>query len=68
MHEIRIAEITDEGIRPLPENFEQYTDLIRDFCTFIGQTIRSPKKLAEMMAATRIQDSYRNRLAASFTR
>jgi predicted helicase len=51
VHEIRIAEITDDGIRPLPENFEQFINLICDFCTFIGQTVKSPKKLAEMMAA-----------------
>ena len=50
VHEIRIAEIGENGIRPLPENFEQFTNLTRDFCTFIGQTIKSPKKLAEMMA------------------
>ncbi|MEI7850395.1 MAG: type ISP restriction/modification enzyme [Kiritimatiellales bacterium] len=50
VHEIRIAEITGDTIRPLPENFEQFTNLTRDFCTFIGQTIKSPKKLAEMMA------------------
>ncbi len=51
VHEIRIVEITDDGIRPLPENFEHFTNLIQDFCTFIGQTVKSPKKLAEMMAA-----------------
>ncbi len=51
VHEIRIAEITDDGIRPLPENFDAFTNLIQDFCTFIGQTVKSPKKLAEMMAA-----------------
>lgn len=50
VHEIRIAETGENGICPLPENFEQFTALIRDFCTFIGQTIKSPKKLAEMMA------------------
>ncbi len=51
VNEIRIAEITGDGLRPLPENFEQFTNLIYDFCIFIGQTIRSPKKLAVMMAA-----------------
>ncbi len=33
------------------ENFEEFTDLIKDFCTYIGQTIKSSKKLAEMMAS-----------------
>lgn len=50
VHEIRIAEAGENGIRPLPENFEQFIALICDFCTFVGQTIKSPKKLAEMMA------------------
>lgn len=37
-------------IVPLPENFATFTNLIKDFCTHIGQTIKSSKKLAEMMA------------------
>lgn len=51
VYEIRIAEIEDNKIKPLPENFEQFTDLIKDFCTYIGQTIKSSKKLAKMMAS-----------------
>ncbi|MCB8964207.1 MAG: N-6 DNA methylase [Bacteroidales bacterium] len=47
---IEIGEITDNGIKPLTENFASFENLIRDFCTHIGQTIKSPKKLAEMMA------------------
>ncbi|MBN9351429.1 MAG: N-6 DNA methylase [Chitinophagaceae bacterium] len=47
---ISIAEITDKGIKPLPGNFGSFENLIRDFCVHIGQTIKSPKKLAEMMA------------------
>jgi predicted helicase len=47
---IAIAEITDKGIKPLPENFGSFTNLIKDFCAHLGQTIKSPKKLAEMMA------------------
>ena len=47
---ISIAEITDKGIKPLPENFATFENLIKDFCAHIGQTIKSPKKLAEMMA------------------
>jgi predicted helicase len=35
----------------LPANFEKFTNLVNDFCIFIGQTIRSAKKLAEMMAS-----------------
>lgn len=47
---ISIAEITDKGIKPLPENFGNFENLIKDFCVHIGQTIKSSKKLAEMMA------------------
>ena len=47
---IVIGEITDKGIKPLTENFASFENLIKNFCTHIGQTIKSPKKLAEMMA------------------
>jgi len=47
---IAIAEITDKGIKPIPTNFKPFADLIKDFCTHVGQTITSSKKLAEMMA------------------
>ena len=53
---IAIAEITVKGsngvcsITALPQNFASFENLITDFCTHISQTIKSPKKLAEMMA------------------
>jgi len=47
---ISIAELTTKGIKPLTDNFLGFENLIKDFCTHIGQTIKSPKKLAEMMA------------------
>jgi len=50
VHEIKIAEIADGTIKALPENFAQFENLLKDFCTFIGQTIKSSKKLASMMA------------------
>jgi hypothetical protein len=37
-------------IVPLPENFASFENFIKDFCTHIGQTIKSSKQLAEMMA------------------
>lgn len=37
-------------IIPLPQNFPQFENLIKDFSSYIGQTIKSSKKLAEMMA------------------
>lgn len=47
---IAIGELTDKGIKPLTENFSAFENFIKDFCTHIGQTIKSSKKLAEMMA------------------
>jgi type I restriction-modification system DNA methylase subunit len=51
VHEIRIGEIVDGKVKPLPENFDKFENLIQDFCTFVSQTIKSSKKLAVMMAA-----------------
>jgi type I restriction-modification system DNA methylase subunit len=47
---VAIGEVTAKGIKPLPENFANFENLIKDFCSHIGQTIKSSKKLAEMMA------------------
>ena len=51
IHEIKIGEIEKNAIKPIVENFSEFENLIQNFCTFIGQTIKSSKKLAEMMAA-----------------
>ncbi|WP_047445214.1 type ISP restriction/modification enzyme [Alistipes sp. ZOR0009] len=48
---ITIGEVTAKGIKPLTENFAQFEHFIQDFCIHIGQTIKSSRKLAEMMAA-----------------
>ena len=47
---IAIGEVTGKGIKPIPENFERFENLITSFCSHTGQTIKSSKKLAEMMA------------------
>jgi len=47
---ISIGEITDKGINSLPENFPVFENLIKGFCAHVGQTIKSSKRLAEMMA------------------
>ena len=47
---IAIAEIQNGSIVPLAKNFETFTNLIKDFAIHVGQTIKSSKKLAEMMA------------------
>ena len=51
VHEIRIAEIDQNKIKALTSNFSEFTNLIQNFCSFDSQTIKSPQKLAEMMAA-----------------
>jgi len=47
---VKIAEINHGAIRFLPENYERFAELIKDFSKPRGQTITSPKNLAEMMA------------------
>jgi very-short-patch-repair endonuclease len=47
---VAIATISEKGIQPLPENFKTFENLLKDFCTHVSQTIKSSKKLAEMMA------------------
>lgn len=50
--EVRIGQKLDERtIKLLPEHFEEFENLIQNFGQFSGQTIRSSRKLAEMMAA-----------------
>ncbi len=50
VRKVSIGELTDKGIKPLNENFESFESFIKDFCLHVGQTIKSSKKLAEMMA------------------
>tara|TARA_R110000751_G_scaffold39719_15_gene94597 strand:- start:45601 stop:48708 length:3108 start_codon:yes stop_codon:yes gene_type:complete len=66
---IAIAEITEKGIVALPQNFATFENLIKDFCTHIGQNIKSSKKLAEMMAgkARLLSDVIGNALASDET-
>lgn len=49
--ETRIAEIEDTKLVPLEANFKPFENQIKDFCTHIGQTIKSSHKLAQMMAS-----------------
>ncbi len=50
VRKISIGELTDKGIQPLTDNFSAFEDFIADFCSHHGQTIKSPKRLAELMA------------------
>jgi predicted helicase len=47
---ISIGHIENGTIKPLEGNFEQFTQLFKNFCETISQTIKSPTRLAEMMA------------------
>ncbi|MEX1013528.1 MAG: DNA methyltransferase, partial [Candidatus Paceibacterota bacterium] len=47
---VRIAEVQDGQIVGKPENYGRFEDIIKDFGTHIGQTIRSANKLSKMMA------------------
>jgi len=46
-----IANIQNGNIIANPECFDEFRGLIQNFCTYIGNTIKSPIKLASMMAA-----------------
>lgn len=45
-----IGKISDGSVVGLPDQYQAYTDLIKDFSSYVGQTIKSPSKLAKMMA------------------
>lgn len=47
---VSIAEISGNQIKALPENFSMFENLIKNFSIYLGQTIKSPQKLAKMMA------------------
>jgi predicted helicase len=47
---IAIAKLENGKIEALPENFQRFENLLKDFCVHISQNIKSPKQLAEMMA------------------
>ncbi|MEN9613511.1 MAG: hypothetical protein RLZZ628_4325, partial [Bacteroidota bacterium] len=48
--QIAIAQMTEKGIVPMPDHFATFTRLIQDFCIPKGQTVKSSRQLAEMMA------------------
>lgn len=47
---IAIGEIQGNSIVALPKNFSEFTNLIKDFGSHVSQSIKNPKRLAEMMA------------------
>lgn len=49
--QVSIAEISENQIKALPENFSMFESLIQNFSIYVGNTIRSSQKLAKMMAS-----------------
>jgi len=47
---VAVGEIADGKLTPLPQNYQDFRNLIQDFYTHIGQSIQSALNLAEMMA------------------
>ena len=47
---VNIAQIRDDKVIPVPENFDRFTSLVNEFCRFKGQTVKSASKLSVMMA------------------
>ena len=47
---ISIGEIQGNKVISRNDNFSEFTDLLKDFCSYSGQTIKSASKLSKMMA------------------
>ncbi|MDM8553527.1 N-6 DNA methylase [Desulfococcaceae bacterium HSG7] len=47
---VAVADISGGELTPLPQNYQDFENLIQDFYTHIGQSIKSAQNLAEMMA------------------
>ncbi len=47
---VSVGKIQGDKIIGIPENYSVFISLIRDFCTYAGQTVKSASKLSEMMA------------------
>ena len=52
VNEIKIGESNSKNcsIEKIEGNFEHFAELLKDFCLFVGQTIKSAQKLATLMA------------------
>ena len=51
IEKVNIAEVKDHKIVALPDNFIAFENLFKDFANYIGTSIKSAQKLAELMAA-----------------
>jgi predicted helicase len=48
---INLARLDGKVIQALPENFDQFTNLIKDFANYVGENITSALQLSKIMAA-----------------
>jgi predicted helicase len=47
---INLARLDGKAIKALPENFDQFTNLIKDFANYVGESITSASQLSKNMA------------------
>lgn len=47
---VSIGEISRKNVVAFPDKFNEFENLMKDFCSYTGQTIKSAQKLSEMMA------------------
>ena len=66
IHTVSIGELGNGLIKPGGGEYDRFVNLIRDFGTYQGEPIRSPKRLAELMAgkARLLQDILHRALVA----
>lgn len=50
VYTIKVADIENGSIKVNPKEYDKLVSLIRNFCDYQGQTIKSPKQLANLMA------------------
>lgn len=53
VHEVNIGEVLadkEKSISGIEKNYERFAELLKDFCIYVGQTIKSAQRLAILMA------------------
>ncbi|WP_201618041.1 hypothetical protein [Psychrobacter urativorans] len=50
IHEVCVGELDNGVIKAHDSEFERLAELLRDFCEYVGQTIKSAQRLAILMA------------------
>ena len=50
IHEVCVGELVEGVVQPHDSEFNRLAELLRDFCVYVGQTIKSAQRLAVLMA------------------